>query len=53
MPSRKYEAEGKTKYYEFNTFEDRALGDKFKAEIMKVLQEHMKNHSEPSDPKPF
>ena len=41
LPSRQYEVEGKKKYASYICYEDRDLDDKFKASIMKSVEEYI------------
>lgn len=41
LPSKQYEQEGKKKYFAYLAYEDRALDDKFKENIMAAAQEYM------------
>ncbi len=61
LPSKQYEAEGKKKYFAYLAYEDRALDDKLKENIMRAALEYkdkmaptpVKSRDEAFDEMPF
>lgn len=50
LPSRQYEADGKTKFYELVAFEDRSMNDKFKESILKAVSDYMEKNCVAREP---
>jgi len=48
FPSRTYEADGKKKYFSFNSFEDQKMMHAFQEKIMEALDKHIQANPAPA-----
>ena len=45
MPNRSFDQDGQKKYFHFVSFENREIGDKFQAEVLKALDKYLETQN--------